>query len=235
MTVQDKTLEYSKGWETDADGWNRRLNDYLHQLGRHEEACRLSRCGFPRKLDGGRWQYFKACRQRLCAVCLTTRRRRKVEFWAARVQEMKAPVFITLTMRSVRHLNGIGDKATEAFSRLRDGKALAGCRGGFYCLEFTQAGSGLFHPHLHILADVPGGVSESALSREWKALTKAYVVDVQDIASQEGRQERLEYLLKAACPELNPEVVSGIYGAFKRGFQFFRSFGDFRARSGNAY
>ena len=148
----------------------------------------------------------------LCAMCALRRSAKTVKEYEVRIKQVLAekpgliPVLLTLTVKNgpdlderTRHLDSA---VTRMFSNRRRAahggrhqtsfRIIDGAAGAF---EFKRGSrSGLWHPHVHMLALVPAETDllefEWNISEEWRKLTKdSFNVDVAFIdASIEGKQ-----------------------------------------------
>lgn len=140
------------------------------------------------------------CRQRMCPTCQARRGRELSARVTAITGMMNAPRLITLTLKSSTDtLKSQLDRLYQAFRDLR--------RRDFW-KEHVWAGvavaeitlnteTGLWHPHLHILADglfMP----QSSLSAEWKAVTTdSSIVDIRAVHDRRNAATYIaEYVAK---------------------------------------
>jgi hypothetical protein len=117
-----------------------------------------------------------------------------------------------------------GDNLAERFRHLHEsqralwmrkhrgrGCVLDGVAGAVWSYEVKRgAGSGLWHPHLHMIALAEVEPSQERLSREWHAVTgDSHVVDVRPISQEDpasGFIEVFKYAVKASDMELADTV-----------------------------
>lgn len=188
----------------------------------------------------------------LCAMCALRRSARTVREYEAKMRQVLndqpdlVPVLLTLTIKNgpdlderTRHL----DSALSRMIRNRSNSRTGGrhttvfrlIHGGAGAFEFKRgAFSGLWHPHLHMIALVPSGSDlldlEWNLSQEWRGLTgDSHNVDVRpiDMSSDESRFKAIcevfRYALKFGEMEIEDQVHA--YEVL-RGKRLVRSFGS---------
>jgi hypothetical protein len=190
----------------------------------------------------------------LCAMCALRRSARTVREYEAKLRQVMTdnpdlvPVLLTLTIKNGPDLDERTSHLDSAFSRMirNRSNALTGGRhttvfrlihGGAGAFEFKRgAFSGLWHPHIHMLALVPSGFDqldmEWNLSQEWRELTgDSHNVDVTpiDMSSDESRFKAIcevfRYALKFGEMEIEDQVHA--YEVLK-GRRLVRSFGSLR-------
>ncbi|MFI5348574.1 MAG: hypothetical protein ACHQ2Z_03440 [Elusimicrobiota bacterium] len=180
-------------------------------------------------LDGT--PYIYSCHMPLCFFCTYQRRRRLTERWSLSSLHIANPFFLTLPIRDKRFLSGVPHLLAEDFQRLRRRQHfMEHCAGGFYCIECSYSPtSDRFHPHIHALIDAQG-LSRSWLSRAWKDLTTAYVVDLRAVPRDQIKSKLL-YMLKGPGNSLEPRAVSEIYSSLGSA-PLFRAWGSVTRRHG---
>lgn len=149
----------------------------------------------------------------LCPLCAIRRGAKALKAyldrWEAITREKTAlkPFLVTLTVKD-------GDDLAERFAHLhkgqrelwkrrqrRRGSALDCVVGAVWSYEVKRgAGSGLWHPHLHMVALAEFGPDAEELSKEWHNITgDSYIVDVRPISQEEpvdGFLEVFKYAVK---------------------------------------
>lgn len=131
-----------------------------------------------------------ACHHRWCPICSSSKSEAitaELIEWCKTIEHLK---FVTLTLRSSDlPLSEQLDKLYHGFQKLRKRKEwLTHARGSVWFFQVTRNGNtGLWHPHLHILADMdywPKGT----LSDEWMATTgDSCIVDIKSVDDVEGK------------------------------------------------
>lgn len=159
----------------------------------------------------------------LCPLCAIRRGAKALKAyldrWEVIQQDRPAlrPFLVTLTVKD-------GDNLAERFRHLHEsqralwmrkhrgrGCVLDGVAGAVWSYEVKRgAGSGLWHPHLHMIALAEVEPSQERLSREWHAVTgDSHVVDVRPISQEDpasGFIEVFKYAVKASDMELADTV-----------------------------
>lgn len=186
------------------------------------------------------------CRDRLCPTC--ARRRSKIT--AARCQEacrrMDSIRLITLTAPAVdaplaeqlRQLR----KALGAFRRTRAWKTHV--RGGFYVVEITRnPNTGLWHPHVHVLAD---GVywAHASIRDGWRSAlqgsapawklskTSPIIVDVRFVHDgRDAARYMAKYVSKASSIDEWPPHAIVEYALAMKGVRSIATFGTLHGQS----
>lgn len=190
----------------------------------------------------------------LCAMCALRRSAKTVREYEAKIQQVMAenislqPVLLTLTVKNGPDLEERTNHLDHALSRMirNRNNAISGGRhitsfrtidGAAGAFEFKRgSGSGLWHPHIHMIALVPAGTDllefEWNISDEWRKLTKdSFNVDVTpiDMSSVKSRFgaicEVFRYALKFGEMKVKDQVH-----AYKvlRGKRLVRAFGSLR-------
>jgi len=122
-------------------------------------------------LTHDRWKSLpRNCKDRLCPNHQRLVASRLIPVFEDLIRQMRWPVFGTLTIPNLGHLEGAHyDLLRRAFRRLRQrGLWKRNCRGGFYCLQVTYSRNrdGRWNLHLHFVADIEY-LDSTDLSREW--------------------------------------------------------------------
>lgn len=195
--------------------------EYMRALPGHQQrAERLSSCGdylvFRHywtvdkvRLHGARL----CCMHLLCPLCAIRRGSKALSAYLDRWTAIKAqnpslrPFLVTLTVKD-------GDDLAERFKHLHAGQrelwkrrqrgrgsVLDGVVGAVWSYEVKRgAGSGSWHPHLHMIALAENQPDQSMLSAEWHNITgDSFVVDVRPISPDEpvhGFIEVFKYAVK---------------------------------------
>jgi len=127
-----------------------------------------------------------SCRDRWCPMCSGQKFSYAKQSTLDYLQTLKSPKFLTLTLRNNENdLKSQVEFLQERFRSLRQRAYWKkNVRGGMWYLEIKRgSGSGMWHPHLHILLD--GNYMEQAkLSKLWELVTFGspilYIVNVND-------------------------------------------------------
>lgn len=181
------------------------------------------------------------CKQHLiCPLCAIRRGSKTLEAYLKRFRAVQAerpelkPYLLTLTVRDGADLDERTSHLLHAFQVLKYRRRmfLAGVRGAMWTefakvagavgsYEFKRGkGSGLWHPHLHMVGLCASPPDQADLRREWEAITgDSFMVDVrpfhegQDPA--EGFMEVFKYAVKFGDLSLadNWEVAQYLRGA----------------------
>jgi len=138
------------------------LRERLEDEDAHDLLKKFGICGNPLRLRCQSCQHLhlteQRCRRKWCPVCsrkIATERSLK---YAAAVDSMQWPLFVTLTMPNISELGDpLGDNAVRglrrAFGKLRHRKLWSQrVKGGVASIEVTNTGNG-WHPHLHAILD----------------------------------------------------------------------------------
>lgn len=140
---------------------------------------------FSRNADSGEVKVMSSsCRDRWCPMCAAEKAHFAKEQTSMYVNALKAPRFLTLTLRNdVSDLKSQITSLQESFRKLR-------CRaywkkkvtGGIWFLQVKRGhNSGCWHPHLHILLDGMY-LEQGRLSALWELITYgSLVVDIRRI------------------------------------------------------
>lgn len=181
---------------------------------------RVSRCGeylvFRHyfTVDEVRLHAAQFCKKHLlCPLCAIRRGAKALQAYMPRFEAVRAsradlrPFLVTLTVRD-------GSDLAERFEHLhksqhelwkrkhrRRGSSVDGIEAAVWSYEVKRgAGSGLWHPHLHMVAMAAEAPDEGRLSREWHDITgDSWIVDVRPIDVDDpasGFLEVFKYALK---------------------------------------
>jgi hypothetical protein len=161
------------------------------------------------KLHGARL----CCQHLLCPLCAIRRGSKALKAYLDRWEVIRAdkpalrPFLVTLTVKD-------GPDLAERFEHLksaqrelwmrkhrRRGSVLDGVAGAVWSYEIKRGnGSGLWHPHLHMIALAEFQPDQVELAREWQAITgDSFIVDVRPISSDDpasGFIEVFKYAVK---------------------------------------
>lgn len=149
----------------------------------------------------------------LCPLCAIRRGAKALKAYLDRWEVVRAektalrPFLVTLTVKD-------GDDLAERFKHLLDaqrelwkrrhrgrGSCLGAVAGAVWSYEVKRgAGSGLWHPHLHMVALASEQPDQVELAKEWHAITgDSFIVDVREISQEDtvsGFLEVFKYALK---------------------------------------
>lgn len=195
-------------------GWAGDRRRIWEALGRcHEPARRLdafANCG---SSAWGHWCEGEPvitcnhCRDRLCQPCQTARRAHLVEAILFAVAGALTRVrFMTFTLKHNRTpLTAQLDRLYLAFRTLRRTKLWRESQtGGAFFLEVKVGDDGLYHPHLHVLAEGTF-VEQRDLCATWHAITgDSFIVDVREVTDP---QKRASYVTKYATKPADSTVI----------------------------
>ena len=131
----------------------------------------------------------------LCPLCAIRRGAKALKAYADRFEIIKAekpkllPFLITLTVKDGPDLKErfkhLFRSQHELWKRKRRGRGsvLDGVQGAVWSYEIKRGtGSGLWHPHLHMIALAAEAPDQAALSAEWHNITgDSFIVDVRPI------------------------------------------------------
>ena len=219
-----------------------RALDVAEHIGDHEPsqrdlARRVSDCGeylvFRHyfTIDAIRLHGASFCMKHLlCPLCAIRRGSKALKAYLDRWEVIRAektalrPFLVTLTVKD-------GDDLAERFKHLCDGQrelwkrrhrgrgsVLAAVAGAVWSFEVKRgAGSGLWHPHLHMIALANVAPDQAELSAEWRSITgDSYIVDVREISQEDtaaGFLEVFKYALKFS--DMTPADTYAAYSALK--------------------
>ena len=161
------------------------------------------------KLHGAR-----LCKQHLiCPLCAIRRGAKALKAYLDRWEIIRAekpalrPFLVTLTVKDGPDLSERFEHLKRAQRELwkrkqrRRGSVLDGVAGAVWSYEVKRGnGSGLWHPHLHMIALAEFQLDQVELAREWQAITgDSFIVDVRPISSDDlasGFIEVFKYAVK---------------------------------------
>lgn len=220
-----------------------------HGVGQGNLAKRVSECGeylvFRHyfTIDAVRLHGASFCMKHLlCPLCAIRRGSKALKAYLDRWEVIRAekialrPFLVTLTVKD-------GDDLAERFKHLHDaqrelwkrkhrgrGSVLASVEGAVWSYEVKRgAGSGKWHPHLHMIALAPHAPDQAELAAEWKAITgDSFIVDVRPISQADpvsGFLEVFKYALKFS--DMTPADTFDAYCVLK-GKRLIGSAGAFR-------
>jgi len=211
------------------------MAEALSVLAPHENTVigKLGRCGTViminqyTSIGDVRVNHFDSCDQHLlCGVCAIRRGLRLMVPNLIKYQAIQkvfpelVPLFMTITVKNGPSLSERFEHLVGAMRTLKKSR-LNARRGDRRGLEFAKVaaslgsyevkrgqGSGLWHPHCHVLALVEGDVECGALSHQWRSLTgDSFMVDVRPLdqatAPIKAFCEVFKYALKFG--DLSPE------------------------------
>lgn len=195
------------------------IADFIHGIPKHKKtAHRLSSCGdylafrhYP-SIDKVKLHGAQLCMiHLLCPLCAIRRGSKALKSYLDRwgsIQSEKPllrPFLVTLTVKD-------GDDLAERFEHLHKsqrelwkrkqrgrGSVLAGVQGAVWSYEVKRGkGSGLWHPHLHMIALAESAPDQHSLSAEWRSITgDSHIVDVRPIIDPvSGFMEVFKYAVK---------------------------------------
>lgn len=149
----------------------------------------------------------------LCPLCAIRRGSKALKAYLDRWEVIRAeksalrPFLVTLTVKDgndlaerFKHLHGSQRELWKRKQRGR-GSVLDGVVGAVWSYEVKRgAGSGLWHPHLHMIALAENQPDQEQLAIEWKNITgDSHVVDVRPISQEDpvsGFIEVFKYAVK---------------------------------------
>ena len=161
------------------------------------------------KLHGARL----CCQHLLCPLCAIRRGSKALRAYLDRWEVIRAekpalrPFLVTLTVKDGPDLSERFEHLKRAQRELwkrkqrRRGSVLDGVAGAVWSYEVKRGnGSGLWHPHLHMIALAEFQPDQVELAREWQAITgDSFIVDVRPISSDDpasGFIEVFKYAVK---------------------------------------
>lgn len=114
------------------------------------------------------------CHDRMCVPCSRLRTWDIQRALHVKTEAMKAPMLITLTLKS-QPKDQLAQKIDQLYSSFRQLRSLAlwsrACRGGAAFLELTRGDKGdRWHVHLHLVCD-SDYIEQGQLSRAWNLIT----------------------------------------------------------------
>jgi hypothetical protein len=160
------------------------------------------------------------CHDRFCVPCQTTRARRLVAVTTELIKD-RTPRFVTLTLRASR--TPLADQLKRLYASFNALRRRVWWRslvtGGAAFVEVKLGrGSGLWHPHLHVLVE-GDYLDQRQLSREWHAVTgDSSIVDVRAIPDAQMRASYVcKYVTKPAPADvyLTPAALDEMVIALK--------------------
>ena len=217
--IEDLPAKIERYGKAKSTGLN--VAEYMRASGNHQAISdRVMSCGdyllFRHffTVDQVRLHAAHFCKKHLlCPLCAIRRGAKALAAYLARFEVIKAenprlkPYLITLTVKDGADLKERFQHLFKAQHELwhrkqrRRGSSLDGVAGAVWSYEVKRGqGSGLWHPHLHMvaLAEVPPDQDE--LSVEWKAITgDSHIVDVRPISQEDpasGFIEVFKYAVK---------------------------------------
>jgi hypothetical protein len=223
--------------------------EHISSVGNSQLAARVTGCGeyllFRHyfTVDQVRLHAAQFCKKHLlCPLCAIRRGSKALQAYLPRYEAVRAsepalrPFLVTLTVKD-------GENLRERFKHLMRSQRelwMQRHRGRGSPLDVVQAavwsyevkrgrGSGLWHPHLHMVAMARQAPDEAWLASEWHAITgDSFIVDVRPIDQDEpasGFLEVFKYALKFSDME-----VEDTYAAFQvlKGRRLVGSAGRFR-------
>lgn len=237
--------------------------DYIvpHEPTLFKEAEALRACStwliFRFFYTAGQYKMIGGCtckKHLLCAMCALRRSAKTVREYEGKIRQVMEekteliPVLLTLTIKNGPDLEERTNHLDSAVTRMISNRrfAKAGGRhktsfriidGGAGAFEFKRGkNSGLWHPHLHMIALIPSETDllefEWNISEEWRKLTKdSFNVDVTpiDVSSEESRFKAICEVFRYALKFGEMEIPDQVY-AYKilRGRRLVRAFGSLR-------
>ena len=183
------------------------------------------------------------CKHLLCSLCAIRRGSKAMQAYLPRYEALKAargdlrPFLVTLTVKDgeslterFRHLQKAQRELWMRVHRARGRTAFAGIEAAVWSYEVKRGkGSGLWHPHLHMVAMAVEPPDQQALRDEWQEVTgDSWSCDVRPIDEADaasGFLEVFKYALKFS--DMSPEDT---FHAFKglKGKRLVGSAGLFR-------
>lgn len=145
----------------------------------------------------------------LCPLCAIRRGAKAFQAYSDRWKVIRAaqprlrPFMVTLTVKDgvdlwerFQHLHSSQRELWKRRTRGR-GSVLDGVAGAVWSYEFKRgSGSGLWHPHIHMIALAENAPSQLAIRDEWHNITgDSYIVDVRPITNGSG-DEHIEGFLE---------------------------------------
>jgi Replication protein len=153
------------------------------------------------------------CMPLLCPLCAIRRGAKSLGAYLDKWEVIKAekpmlrPFLVTLTVKDgedleerFKHLHKSQRELWKRKQRKR-GSPLDGVAGAVWSYEFKRGkNSGLWHPHLHMIALCWNGIDQAELSAEWHNITgDSFIVDVRPISETDhvsGFMEVFKYAVK---------------------------------------
>jgi hypothetical protein len=222
---------------------------YAYEVGERRAWEQVSTCGdylaFRHyfTVDEVRLHAAQFCRKHLlCPLCAIRRGAKALQAYLPRYEAIRAseprlrPFLVTLTVKDgpdllerFKHLQKAQRELWMRKHRKR-GSVLDGVEAAVWSYEVKKgSGSGLWHPHLHMVALAQVQPDGGTLSREWHAITgDSFIVDVRPIDLADpasGFLEVFKYALKFA--DMDPADTLSAWQAL-RGRRLVGSAGAFR-------
>lgn len=213
--LPDRVSRYAKAKRRALD-----VAEYIDAVPDHKLAGTITECGeylcfrHYYTIDQVRLHAAYFCRKHLlCPLCAIRRGAKALQAYLPRYEVIRAaqpllrPFLVTLTVKD-------GSDLRERFKHLqrsqrelwmrkhrKRGSVLDGVEAAVWSYEVKRgAGSGLWHPHLHMVAMAETAPDQMRLGREWHAITgDSYIVDVRAIDEEDpasGFLEVFKYALK---------------------------------------
>lgn len=199
---------------------------YMGTLPRHQAmAGKVKDCGdyllFRHffTIDAVKLHAASFCRKHLlCPLCAIRRGAKALGAYLDRFEALKRssarlrPFLVTLTVKDgpdlAERFKHLHDSQRELWKRKqrRRGSVLDGVEGAVWSYEVKRGnGSGLWHPHLHMIALAEVAPDAERLSREWHQITgDSFIVDVRPISQEDpasGFVEVFKYAVKFSDQE----------------------------------
>jgi hypothetical protein len=182
------------------------------------------------------------CKHLLCPLCAIRRGSKALKAYLDRLEVIRAskpslkPFLVTLTVKDGPDLEErfkhLAKSQHELWKRKRRGRGsvLDGVAGAVWSYEIKRGkGSGLWHPHLHMIALAESMPDADALSREWHNITgDSFIVDVRPIDQEDpvsGFMEVFKYAVKFSDQPPKDTLHAWLT---LRGKRLLASAGDFR-------
>lgn len=202
------------------------IAEYMATLPKHQAvAARVKGCGdylvFRHffTIDTVKLHAASFCMKHLlCPLCAIRRGAKSLAAYLARFEAVKLakprlrPFLVTLTVKDgqdlrerFKHLHAAQRELWKRKQRGR-GSVLDGIEGAVWSYEVKRgSGSGVWHPHLHMIALSEVQPDHERLSREWHEITgDSYIVDVRPISQDDpasGFVEVFKYAVKFSDQE----------------------------------
>lgn len=195
--------------------------DYMATQTTHtKQASKVSTCGdylvfrhYPTKEETRLHQAYLCKKHLLCPLCAIRRGAKKMQAYLTRFEYLKArepslrPFLITLTVKDGQDLKERFNHLYKAHRELwkrkarKRGSVLDSVAGAVASYEVKRGkNSGLWHPHVHMVAMAAQRPDQERLSKEWHSITgDSFIVDVRPINQQDpvtGFLEVFKYAVK---------------------------------------
>jgi hypothetical protein len=217
------------------------VSEYMATLPEHQATARkVLECGdylvfrhYP-TVDKVRLHGASLCRKHLlCPLCAIRRGAKTLAAYLARWEHISAQqphlraYLVTLTVKDGEDLEErmahLHKSQRELWKRKQRGRGscLDGVLGAVWSYEVKRgAGSGLWHPHLHMIALAESSPDQVELSAEWKRITgDSHIVDVRPISQADpatGFVEVFKYAVKFSDQPVEDTVHAWLTLAGKR-------------------